>query len=94
MQIPRRFNTYCPHCNEHHEHEIEQVRRGQSSGMKKVGDRQRARAISGIGNSGKFSQVPSGEKPTRKTNLTYRCTECGRAHLRKGWRAGRVEFQD
>lgn len=94
MQIPRRINTYCPHCNAHHEHEIENVRRGQSSGMKAIGDRQRARAISGIGNSGKFSKVPSGEKPTKKTNFTYRCTDCGRAHLREGWRAGRVEFQD
>ena len=94
MQIPRRFNTYCPHCNKHQEHEIQQVRQGPSSGMKKVNDRQRRRQTSGIGNSGKFSQVPSGEKPTKKTNFTYRCTECGRAHLREGWRAGRVEFQD
>lgn len=94
MQIPRRINTYCPHCNAHHEHEIEKVRTGQSSGMKKVNDRQRRRRASGIGNAGKFSKVPSGEKPTKKTNFTYRCGECGRAHLREGWRAGRVDFQD
>lgn len=94
MQIPRRFNTYCPHCREHHEHEVENVRQGRSSGMKKVNDRQRKRRGSGIGNAGKFSKVPSGEKPTKKTNFKYRCTECGRAHLREGWRAGRVEFQE
>jgi large subunit ribosomal protein L44e len=93
MEIPRRFNTYCPHCNAHHEHELEKVRQGQASGMTKVQGRQRERQRSGIGNAGKFSKVPSGEKPTKKTNLKYRCSECGKAHLRKGWRAGRLEFQ-
>ncbi|MFB6180036.1 MAG: 50S ribosomal protein L44e, partial [Halorientalis sp.] len=24
----------------------------------------------------------------------YRCSECGKAHLREGWRAGRLEFQE
>jgi large subunit ribosomal protein L44e len=61
--------------------------------MKKVNDRQRERR-SGIGNDGKFSKVPGGDKPTKKTDLKYRCSECGTAHLRKGWRAGRLEFQE
>ncbi len=94
MQMPRRFNTYCPHCRTHHEHEVEKVRTGRQTGMKKVADRQRARQISTIGNSGKFSKVPSGDKPTKKTDLKYRCSDCGKAHLRKGWRAGRLEFQE
>ncbi|PSP85752.1 hypothetical protein BRC78_07510 [Halobacteriales archaeon QH_8_68_33] len=63
MEMPRRFNTYCPHCNEHNEHEVEKVRGGRSSGMTKV-------------------------------DLRYRCAECGKAHLREGWRAGRLELQD
>ncbi|WP_336345107.1 50S ribosomal protein L44e [Halalkalicoccus ordinarius] len=92
MQIPRRFNTYCPYCNEHHQHELEKVRTGRQTGMKWI-DRQRKRQT-GIGNDGKFSKVPSGGKPTRKTDFKYRCGECGKAHLRKGWRAGRVEFQE
>lgn len=94
MQMPRRFRTYCPFCKEHQQHEVQKVRTGRSSGMKKVQDRQRARQKSGIGNAGKFSKVPSGEKPTKKTDLKYRCSECGKAHLRKGWRAGRLEFQE
>lgn len=56
-------------------------------------DRQGKRA-NGIGNQGKFSKVPAGEKPTKRANLTYRCSECGKAHRRKGWRAGRIEFQE
>lgn len=94
MQMPRRFNTYCPHCHEHHEHEVEKVRSGRPSGMTQVGGRQAERARSHIGNAGKFSRVPSGEKPTKKADLKYRCSECGKAHLREGWRAGRLEFQE
>ena len=93
MQMPRRFNTYCPFCNEHHEHEVEKSRTGRSSGMKWDARRTR-RNSSSIGNSGRFSKVPAGEKPTKKTDLKYRCSECGRAHLREGWRAGRLEFQE
>ena len=93
MEMPRRMNTYCPHCNEHHEHEVEKVRSGRPSGMTKVNARQAERQ-SGIGNDGKFSEVPGGDKPTKKTQLTYRCGECGKAHQREGWRAGRLEFQE
>jgi len=94
MQMPRRFNTYCPHCNSHEEHEVEKVRSGRTSGMTKVNGRQRDRKRSRIGNAGKFSKVPGGDKPTKKTDLKYRCSECGKAHLREGWRAGRLEFQE
>ncbi len=86
------MNTYCPHCNEHHEHEVEKVRRGRETGMKWI-DRQQERNA-GIGNDGKFSKVPGGDKPTKKTQLTYRCNECGTAHQREGWRAGRLTFQE
>jgi large subunit ribosomal protein L44e len=95
MEMPRRFNTYCPHCDEHNQHEVEKVRTGQPSGMTQVDGRQAERARSGYGNSGKFSSVPATPfKTTPKTNLKYRCSECGRAHLREGWRAGRLELQD
>jgi len=94
MQMPRRFNTYCPHCDAHEEHEVEKVRGGRASGMTQVGGRQAERAQSSIGNSGKFSKVPAGRKPTQKTDLKYRCSECGKAHLREGWRAGRLELED
>ncbi len=92
MEMPRRFNTYCPHCHSHHEHEVEKVRSGRQTGMKWQA-RQRRRN-QGIGNDGKFSKVPGGDKPTKKTQLKYICSECGTAHQREGWRAGRLEFQD
>ncbi|PSQ21740.1 50S ribosomal protein L44e [Halobacteriales archaeon QS_9_67_17] len=87
MQMPRRFNTYCPHCHTHHEHEVEKVRTGRTSGMTHE-QRKTRRGRSVIGNAGRFSKVPGGDKPTKKTDLKYRCSECGKAHLREGWRAG------
>ena len=56
MEMPRRFNTYCPHCNEHHQHEVEKVRHGRETGMKSnprdtrprhVGHRQRRQVLEG-----------------------------------------------
>ena len=72
---------------------MSKVRRGRSTGMKWDARRSR-RAQSTIGNAGRFSKVPAGEKPTKKTHLKYRCADCGKAHMREGWRAGRLEFQE
>lgn len=93
MEMPRRMNTHCPHCNSHNEHELEKVRRGRESGMK-FGSRKQRRALKGIGNSGKYSRAPAGDKPTKKTHLKYICQGCGKTHMREGWRAGRLTFQD
>ena len=48
MQMPRRFNTYCPHCKAHEEHEVEKVRSGRQTGMKWAA-RQEKRGESTIG---------------------------------------------
>jgi large subunit ribosomal protein L44e len=93
MEMPRRFNTYCPHCRAHNQHEVQKVRQGRQTHLK-WNWRQQKRRTSVIGNTGKFSKVPSGEKPTKKTHLKYICGDCGKAHMREGWRAGRLEFQE
>ena len=93
MKIPRRFRTYCPHCHEHREHEVEKVRDGRTSGLR-WDERKERTGKKTIGNAGRFSAVPGGEKPTKKTRLVYRCNDCGKAHQREGWRAGRLEFQE
>lgn len=91
MKLPRRIRTHCPHCNSHTEHEVDEASRGRETGLKWI-DRQRERNT-GIGNDGKFSKVPGGDKPSKKVDLRYRCTECGKAHAREGWRAGRLELE-
>lgn len=88
------MNTYCPHCNSHHEHELEKVREGRPSGLTKVDSRQRQRQT-GIGNDGKFSEPPKrSEKTSSKTHIKYICSNCGKAHQRAGFRAGRIEFTE
>jgi len=55
--------------------------------------RQRKRQT-GIGNSGKFSKVPGGDKPTKKVALRYRCVACKKAYQKKCFRAGKFEFKE
>ncbi|ABN07469.1 50S ribosomal protein L44e [Methanocorpusculum labreanum] len=92
MKKPVKFNTYCPYCRKHTEHEVERVKKGKTTGLHWI-DRQKARR-SNVGNRGKFGKVPGGDKPTKKINMRYRCKECGKAHLREGYRAGKFELTE
>jgi large subunit ribosomal protein L44e len=69
---------------------VERVKKGQASTLTRI-TRQKYRHT-GIGNSGKFSKVPGGDKPTKRINLRYRCSKCKKAHLRKCFRAGKFEL--
>ena len=67
------------------------MKKGKASAMTRI-VRQKARHT-GIGNSGKFSKVPGGDKPTKRVNLRYRCSTCKKAHLKpKCFRAGKFEL--
>ncbi|HEY9245999.1 MAG TPA: 50S ribosomal protein L44e [Candidatus Methanoperedens sp.] len=91
MKMPKKFNTYCPVCRTHTLHAVERVKKGQASSLTRI-TRQKYRHT-GIGNSGKFSKVPGGDKPTKRINLRYRCSKCKKAHLKsKCFRAGKFEI--
>lgn len=90
MKMPQKLRTYCPFCRTHQTHEVEKVRKGKTSGLHWI-DRQKARR-STVGNMGKFSKVPGGDKPTKRIYVRYRCTTCGKAHQRPGVRAGKFEL--
>ncbi|NLI62375.1 MAG: 50S ribosomal protein L44e [Methanosarcinaceae archaeon] len=92
MRIPKRIRTYCPFCKQHEEHVIDRVKKGRASTLTKI-TRQRKRQT-GIGNSGKFSKVPGGDKPTKKISLKYKCTKCNKSHQRKCFRAKKFEFSE
>ena len=92
MKMPSKFRTYCPFCRAHRIHEVVRVKRGRLRHFKWI-DRQKARR-STVGNMVKFSKVPGGDKPTKRINVRYRCTECGKAHLRPGFRAGKLELTE
>ncbi|RZN69252.1 MAG: 50S ribosomal protein L44e [Candidatus Methanolliviera hydrocarbonicum] len=90
MKMPKKIKTYCPYCKKSTEHSIEKVKKGRQSGLKWI-NRQKSRR-QGIGNLGKFSKVPGGDKPTKKVNIRYRCNECKKAHTRKGFRVSKFEL--
>ena len=92
MKMPKRVRIFCPYCGRHTVHEVEKVKKGRPSSLNWI-VRQKKRK-SGIGNSGKFSKVPGGDKPTKKVFLRYKCMECKRAHQRGGFRVSRLEFVD
>lgn len=92
MKMPGKFKTYCPFCRKHEIHEVEKVKKGKNRYMNWI-DRQKARRGT-VGNMGKFSKVPGGDKPTKRINVRYRCTSCGKAHLRKGFRSGKFELTE
>ncbi|RZN62601.1 50S ribosomal protein L44e [Methanonatronarchaeum sp. AMET6-2] len=90
MKMPRRIRTHCPFCNSHEEHEIEKVRKGKPSEMK-WGQRQFRRVTSGY--RGYPRPLPVGDKPTKKVDLRYRCTECNKSHTREGFRTSKLELE-
>ncbi|MEI6839875.1 MAG: 50S ribosomal protein L44e [Methanomicrobiales archaeon] len=92
MKMPAKFKTYCPFCRNHQEHEVEKVKKSKTTGLHWI-DRQKARR-GHVGNMGKFSKVPGGDKPTKKINVRYRCKICKKAHLRPGYRIAKFELTE
>ncbi len=90
MKMPKQIRAHCPFCNKHTLQNVERVRKGRASSMTHIA-RQKLRA-NGIGNQGKFSKVPGGDKPTKRLNLRYRCTVCKKAHNRPSIRAGKFDL--
>ncbi|MFQ6056730.1 MAG: 50S ribosomal protein L44e [Methanosarcinales archaeon] len=90
MKMPKEFRTHCPYCKKHTIHKVERVKRGRASSMTRI-ERQKRRSY-GIGNRGKFSKVPGGDKPTKRVNLRYRCNVCNKSHTRKCFRASKFEL--
>ncbi len=90
MKMPAKFTTYCPFCRSHQEHEVEKVKKGKTTGLHWI-DRQKARRGK-IGNMGKFSKVPGGDKPTKRVNIRYRCLKCKKAHQRACFKAQKFDL--
>ena len=65
MKMPVKFKTYCPFCRNHQTHEVEKVKKSKTTGLHWI-DRQKGRRGK-VGNMGKFSKVPGGDKPTRRS---------------------------
>ena len=101
MKMPKTRKKYCPKCKKHTEHKVSTVKRKSPSSLKygsKIRARLRGRAR-GKGNLGRYSKPAvtkwkmTGKKQTKKLDLRYTCSSCGKTQMRKeGFRAKKLEL--
>ncbi len=91
MKIPKKQMRYCPVCKKHTLHTVEIAKK---KPRRKTTKSQRSfeRKYKGYGSFPKPN--PRGrEKPTRKVDLRYKCTVCGKYHtVGEGFRIKKVEL--
>ncbi|HTZ41602.1 MAG TPA: 50S ribosomal protein L44e [Candidatus Omnitrophota bacterium] len=99
MKFPKKTKRYCPYCKKQTEQKIKLVGTGFQRGTLTRGSKYRARLRGkgvGIGNKGKWGSKPAmskfkrKSKTTKKTNIMYTCSVCGKSKYQKrGIRAGK-----
>jgi len=101
MKIPKQIKRYCPVCKTHTIVKVALSKRKPASAMKH-GNKYRARLrglARGHGNHGRYSKKPiskwkmTGSKQTKKTDIRYTCTKCGKSFNQShGIRTKKIEF--
>ena len=89
VKMPRQVKRYSPKAGRHTMHTIERVKKRRASELKR-GQRRFRRVTAGY--RGFPRPKPSGEKPTKRVNLLYRCSETGKAHQPASQRAKKFEL--
>lgn len=98
MKIPKKTNRYCPYCKKKTEQKVKIVSTGGKRGALKRGSKQRVKLRGrnrGIGNKGRWSKPAASKfkrktKTTKKTNIMYTCSVCGKSkYQKKGIRMGK-----
>jgi len=91
VKMPRKVKRYSPSAGKHTEHTVERVKKRRASELK-WGQRRFRKVTSGY--RGFPRPKPSGDKPTKRVNLVYKCTETGKSHSPRGKRAKKFELVD
>jgi ribosomal protein L44E len=99
MKIPKTTKRFCPYCRKQTQQKIKLVSTGAKRGTLKRGSLARAKlrgSNRGIGNKGKYSKPAVSKfkrksKTTKKTNIMYTCSVCGKSkYQKKGKRTGKI----
>ena len=92
MKMPKQQRKYCPYCKKHTLHTVEESKRRQRRTLS-VWQRRFLRKMKGYGSFPK--ENPKGrEKPTRKLDLRFTCSECKKGHsIGLGFRIKKLEFE-
>ena len=92
VKMPRQVKRYSPSAGKHTMHTIERVKKRRASELR-WGQRRFRRVMAGY--RGFPRPKPEGrEKPTKRVNILYRCTETGKAHYAPCQRAKKFELID
>lgn len=91
MKFPQKLRMYCPKCKKHTEHTVE-ISKKKTRGTLTHGQRVFKRKMRGYGSFPK--ENPKGrEKSTRKLDLRFKCSVCGKKHMRgRGFRVKKFEI--
>jgi large subunit ribosomal protein L44e len=91
MKFPQKLTIYCNYCRKHTLHTAE-INKKKPRGTLTHGQRIFLRKMKGYGSFPK--ENPKGrEKSSKKMDLRYKCSVCGKKHTRgKGWRAKKLEL--
>lgn len=91
MKFPKKVRIFCPYCKSHQIHTVERSKKKPRRKMAQ-GQRRVTRLKKGYGSFPR--PKPSYEKATKKVDLRFKCTVCGKKHSRgKGWRAKKFEIK-
>jgi len=91
MKMPQKVRIYCPFCKKHTLHTVEIAKRRPRSSLSQ-GQRRFKRKLKGYGSFPKENPKGRG-KPTRKVDLRFKCSECGKKHMHgKGFRVKKLEL--
>jgi large subunit ribosomal protein L44e len=91
MKFPKKVRTFCPHCKSHTIQDVEIVKK-RSRRTLAHGQRIFLRKLKGYTSFPR--ENPRGrEKATKKLDLRFKCTVCGKKFIRgEGWRAKKFEL--
>lgn len=100
MKMPKTVKRYCPYCKKKTEQKVKEPSKGKPSSNKR-GSKVRIKKRGfwrGIGNKGKYSRMKNQQKgkrkTTKKTNILYTCTECGKGkYQKKGKRTSKLMIE-
>jgi ribosomal protein L44E len=102
MKLPKTTKRYCPYCNKNTEQKIKSTSGSHKKSSLTRGSKIRARLRGrgrGIGNWGRYSKKAASKfkrktKTTKKSNILYTCSVCGKSKIQKrGKRVSKVVIE-
>ena len=90
MKFPQTIRIYCPNCRKHTLHTVE-IAKKRPRRSAAIGQRIYLKKMKGYGSFPR--EKPDYEKSTKKMDLRFKCTVCGKKHLHgEGWRVKKFQL--